>query len=489
MPQDELLIKIKIDDAYEKGFTRLEQRLKRLSSTVQELSKDQVRLAVEQTKLQQQEERRKTEEIRQTGKARDEEFRRESAQMRERTQAQSRAHRLEIEGIRERRDASKRQADEERDLRRERIRADQDARKRQERIDKDAERRRREERVHQQVLRREIERTGQARLRAFGQSLGRGDFGGLAGQFTDAALAVEGFGYALVSAGTYIVNTASDYDRLNRALTAITGNAADARSQLEAVEEIARLPGISFQDASRTSLRLRASGFDEATANRLITEFGNAAQVSGARFADAAEALRQLVQIQSTGRFTAENFNLILERLPVIRGVALRAFGTTVGGDIQKALEAQGKTFDDAIQMLLSGLENIDRVSADSFDNAVSNLGNDLNALAREVGEGLLPIARELVEGLATLVRFLSTDFGGILRAAVVGLAAGRGIQAVTDTVGGLPFIIGESRKLPKQPMLPLEELHSSRARATGARAKTGTATRAAFSRGIGNIR
>jgi len=500
MATEDLRLRFVVDDDASQGFDRLENRIKSLENTINRISQTQTRATSDNIKLQNQQSREEIARIRESGKLRIEESRRAGEQdkiqsreriaqaatesreriaadqralqrmsrdrqsatreniarinteSRERIAADQRALQSAQQESRERiafsnsqtrisiENARRVQA-EEQDIRRARIREQQDERRRQERIARDAERRRREERVHQQVLRREIERTGQARIRSLGQSLGRGDFSGIVGQFADATLAIEGFGFAIAAAGRSIINTSADYQRLSQALRAITGDAASARAQLESIEEISQLPGITFQDAAQTSLRLRASGFDRQTTDRLIREFGNVAATSGALFEDAREALRQLTQIQSTGRFTAENLNQILERLPSLRPEIIRQFGTTVGGELQKVLERRGTSFDQAIDQLLTGLEQQQRVSADTFSNAVSNFQNAMNRLQRTMGENLIPVLTRLVNALTTVVDFLGTPAGqAILAGAATGLVAGAGtriVQGVGTAVAG----------------------------------------------------
>ena len=277
---------------------------------------------------------------------------------------------------------------------------------------------------HQRNLRREIQRTNQVQTSLLGtlgtQGAGTGIIGSLAGSFTAARIAAAGFGAAVVAAGVSIIRTASDYERLSRSLEAITGGADAAAAQLQDIQDIAELPGITFRDASRATVRLRAGGFGQETTNRIIREFGNAAAASGAASQDMAESVRQLTQIQSTGRITAENLNVILERLPILRPTLVDEFGTAVGGQLQKTLEAQNISFDDFIDRWLTRLESMERVDANTFQNATSNFQNAVDRLQRELGIRFLPALTTLVNILTRIVNFFNSPIG---TTALVGLA------------------------------------------------------------------
>jgi len=305
---------------------------------------------------------------------------------------------------------------------------------------RESERQRMREINQQRSLQRQLERTRRAQTRTFGQFLGRGQFRDAIGVIADASFAMQGFGLALATVGRAIVTESSRFERLNLALEAVTGNAAEARQQLEDIQRLSRLPLITFRDASEVGVRLRAAGFDREQTERLIREFGNAAAASGALFSDAREALRQLSQAQGLGRFTAENFNIILERLPIVRRVALQQFGSLIGGDIQNILERQGKTLDEGIEDLVSGLEQLQRVDADSFENAVSNLGNDLDILSRQIGNDLLPAITDLVNGFAAVIRFFTTDFGRVVGGVITGALLYGGVRA---GIGAVNFLRG----------------------------------------------
>ena len=426
MAMEDLEIRVTVDDDSMGGFERLEKRLKDLEAAANKINRVQAKAISDQAKLETQQSRERQERIRADTQLQTEQYRLQTAQVRQTAQAEANIRSKRETASRERLQAARTEAAQEAEARKIRLASFEEDRRQRRLAAQQTGRAHSEEVRHQRTLRREYDRTARARQRAFESRNIRDFFSKVA----DSVIAVEGVGYAFAGVASRVINAAAEFDRINRALVAITGNASRARAQISDIQELSRQPGITFQGAAGTSVRLRSAGFDQETTRRLIAEFANAAQISGAREEDAREALRQLTQIASTQRFTAENLNLILERLPIFRGVLQREFGTTVGGDLQKALEAQGLTFNDAIDRWLSGAERLQRVDADSFDNSLSNLSNDLNALAREIGSRLLPVAKQLVDGISSVVRFLSSGTGQSLLSVGTGALLGRGAQA-----------------------------------------------------------
>ncbi|HEX9951248.1 MAG TPA: tape measure protein [Rubricoccaceae bacterium] len=130
----------------------------------------------------------------------------------------------------------------------------------------------------------------------------------------------------LVGFATGSVLAAGRLDRLRSGLTAVTGSAAEAGRQMERLRVIARAPGLGYAEAVGASVSLQAVGMDAATAERSIRLVGNALATTGGTKDDFAEVVRQFTQIQSLGKVTAENLNVIRERAPAISGALQRAF-------------------------------------------------------------------------------------------------------------------------------------------------------------------
>ena len=77
-------------------------------------------------------------------------------------------------------------------------------------------------------------------------------------------------------------------------MTALYGDAQIADRVLGDLQEAARLPGITFEGAVQGAIRLKTVQIEGDRAQRIITEFGNAAALSGASAEEMNRALSRL---------------------------------------------------------------------------------------------------------------------------------------------------------------------------------------------------
>ena len=439
MPPEDLEIRIVADDETQDEFRDLLRRIQRLERSATNFNREQSKAISDNARASRAESSRAIEQIRARSGQQRASFSRELQGGRDIGRSREREHRRQIARIntedRLQIQRLRGQQQAEQDIRRARIRSEQEERTRRERIERDRSRVRQTELREQSRLNRITRR----------RQITGGSFLDIADRVSAGTVALGAFGVALAGVGTSIIRTAVEFERLSRGLAAISGNAITAENDLRRLREIAELPGIEFTPSVRTFSRLRAGGFQADTSIRLIQEFGNAAALAGGTIQDVSESLRQLQQIRATGRFTAENLNVILERLPPIRQAILAEFGTTVGGELQKVLERQGQSFDDAVRRILDRLQTQARAPSDTFANSVSNLNNALGDLQREIGGNLLPVLTQLVNGVATVARALGSPVGQIALAgigsAAIGGIGGSLLRRLGDTaLGGALF-------------------------------------------------
>lgn len=262
----------------------------------------------------------------------------------------------------------------------------------------------------------------------------------------------------IVGLGAASLKTAADMEQLKNGLTAVLGDAHKAEKEFKALEKAAQLPGLGLEQAVRGSLQLQAVGFQAEFARQALSEFGNALAVSGGTPDDLQEVIRQLSQIRSLGKITAENFNVIRERVPLVGQAMQKAFGTTS----IEAIRDAGVSADEFIRKLVEGLQEVPRAEGgltNAFVNirqagvkALAALGNAINeafnveglvttftaALGRltETFQNLSPSARRfiLVAGaLAAAIGPVSLAIGGLVSALPVVAA---GFAALTGPIG-----------------------------------------------------
>ena len=171
------------------------------------------------------------------------------------------------------------------------------------------------------------------------EGLGRG-FGGASGAaqvFTRSLGSLGGVlgGLGLVAAGAGVLRIGANsveasvrVEGFRNSLTALYGSAQIANTVLSDLQELAQLPGITFESAVQGAVRLKTVGVEGARAEGVIREFGNAAALAGASSVELGRSLVGFTQILSRGKVSQEEINQVLEAVPLI-GVSIReAFGS-----------------------------------------------------------------------------------------------------------------------------------------------------------------
>lgn len=182
-------------------------------------------------------------------------------------------------------------------------------------------------------------------------------------------------------------HVAADFESARMGLAVYAKSAEDLAKQLEDLREIARLPGLGFEEAIRGSTMLQAVGFSAGLAERALMALGNAIATVGGGKADLDGVVRALMQIESKGKISAEEINQLQERVPQIRAAMLAAFGTADTEQLGK----QGLDSQTFITGIIAELEKATKVTggmknawenlADSWKMAVVSFGEQVNTL------------------------------------------------------------------------------------------------------------
>lgn len=262
------------------------------------------------------------------------------------------------------------------------------------------------------------------RMKKEGKGLGTEMFKPLAG-----IAAGGGIVAGLILMGKKSLDTVVKVDRMTRALTAMEGGAAEAQAQLKSLQEVARLPGVDFEQAVSGFVKLRAVGLDAETSKKAISEFGNALALAGNT--DLEGVIVALSQIASKGKVSAEEIGQIAERVPQIRQVMQNVFGTSDTEAIQK----MGMASEEFIRRTIDGFGDLARAKA-GLDEDLSDIRQSFVML---INEGAGPIVNELVPAMRELATWAALNkdaFGAMGTGAVSALRGiGTAFTAVSDTL------------------------------------------------------
>lgn len=191
----------------------------------------------------------------------------------------------------------------------------------------------------------------------------------------------------ILAAGGASLKAAAEFEQLQKALLAVTGDADEARAQLERLRKIAEAPGIGFEQAVAASLQFQGLGVSAGQAEEAIKQVANAVAASGGGADAFAGVVRQLNQIQAKNRVLQEDISILLENAPVLGNVLQDTFGAKTAEGI-RAAGVNGEQF---FEQLVKGLGTLNRVEgglANTFENfgiavrfALADIGQQLNEL------------------------------------------------------------------------------------------------------------
>jgi tape measure domain-containing protein len=250
----------------------------------------------------------------------------------------------------------------------------------------------------------------------------------------------------LLALGRAAVNAAKDFDSLKRGLTAVSGSSAETERQLKRLREVAKLPGLSFEQAVEGSTRLQAAGLSARLAERSLKAFGNALATVGKGSSELAGVNLALSQIVSKGKVSAEEINQIAERVPQIRRIMISAFGTADTEILQKA-KITSQQF---IQAIVGELERLPKVTggiANSFENFNQTMRNSLVELGNAILPDLMRGMAELEKGIKNATQWWKSldaeTRQNIIRFAEFAAIAGPVVLALGSIVGAVNSLIG----------------------------------------------
>jgi tape measure domain-containing protein len=191
------------------------------------------------------------------------------------------------------------------------------------------------------------------------------------------------FGTATAAALSNLQSYA-EFDGLVRGLKTIEGTAAGTQARLELLRDVAKLPGLGFEEAVRGDIRLRAVGLSAKQSESILRSFGNAIATVGGGKAELDGVILALGQIQSKGKISTEEINQLAERVPQVRDAIKDAIGTS---DIE-ALGKSTLTTTQFIDGLTESLGKLPKVTGgaqntlDNYNDSWKELTNSANEFA-----------------------------------------------------------------------------------------------------------
>ena len=191
---------------------------------------------------------------------------------------------------------------------------------------------------------------------------------------------------AAIAGGAIVA--AGEFEKLRLGLEATMTDAgysiAQAREELEQLREVAKAPGIDFEQAVKGSLRLQSVGLSAEQARETIAQFANGVAAAGGTADNLNSVTTQLSQIIGKGKILNEDLVILKENMPSVSRALTNAFGTATA----EGLRALNVSAEDLVVTLTKELAKAPRV-AGGIANSIQNAQVAVREAAAKIGDSL----------------------------------------------------------------------------------------------------
>ena len=245
----------------------------------------------------------------------------------------------------------------------------------------------------------------------------------------------------ILGVGAGAIKAFSDIERLEKGLTAVMGSSEAAAIELQNLREVAKLPGLGFEEAVQGSIRLQSVGLSANEARDTLSAFGAAIAATGGSAQNLESVQYQLTQMISKNRILQEDFSIIQENVPLVGKAIEAAFVTRnieqirnsgiSAAEFNRRLIEQLKILPE-VQNVTGGLGNAFENFGDSVKVSFAELGRSINTALNL--EGVLDGLANAVQNVVDYFKSLSPE---TQRFIVIS-------AAVVAAIGPMMFIFGQ---------------------------------------------
>lgn len=175
----------------------------------------------------------------------------------------------------------------------------------------------------------------------------------------------------VVSAGVMsIVDAAKQYDSIRSRLNAAEGSSILGGQDFREIQEMAKKPGLGFEQAAATMATLRGMKVTAGEAKQLILGIAQANASAAGTAEQFGAVMYQIQQSVSLGRLMSEDLKPIMQQIPTLGAAIQEHFGASQAEELNKRLKESGKSVRD-------------------FWLEVANLGQQLPATGETIANNL----------------------------------------------------------------------------------------------------
>jgi tape measure domain-containing protein len=131
-------------------------------------------------------------------------------------------------------------------------------------------------------------------------------------------------GGSAAAMGKSMFSAEASFENLVRGLSSTSDGSETLREELEALREVAKMPGLGFREAIQGATALKGAKLSAAEAREALVAFGNALTNAGKGKAELNDVLMSIQSMISTGQVDMENLKEIATRIPGFLELAAR---------------------------------------------------------------------------------------------------------------------------------------------------------------------
>lgn len=194
---------------------------------------------------------------------------------------------------------------------------------------------------------------------------------GIAAKFYLASSAIQPLAAGMMS----LVDAAKQYDSIRSRLIAAEGSQALGMQDFKEVQEMAKRPGLGFEQAASAMATLRGMKVTAAEAKQLILGVAQANASAAGTAEQFGHVMYQIQQSVSLGRLMAEDLRPIMQQIPTLGAAIQEHFGASQAEELNKQLKESGKSVRD-FWMEVAQLGRNLPATGETIANNLDNIGD-----------------------------------------------------------------------------------------------------------------
>ena len=194
---------------------------------------------------------------------------------------------------------------------------------------------------------------------------------GIAAKFYLASSAIQ----PLIAGMGSLVDAAKQYDSIRSRLIAAEDSQALGMQDFREVQEMAKKPGLGFEQAASAMATLRGMKVTAAEAKQLILGVAQANASAAGTAEQFGLVMYQIQQSVSLGRLMSEDLRPIMQQIPTLGAAIQEHFGASQAEELNKRLKESGKSVRDFWMEVAQLGQNLP-AAGETIANNLDNMGD-----------------------------------------------------------------------------------------------------------------